>query len=355
MAVVAGPEALNGIKTYERFVGIDGACAWPQITLLPNGEIAALIWPRNNHGLTEGAAECWVSADQGATWRRAGVPVPHDPGANRMNLAGGLTDTGVYIAAVSGWNNRPPFREDARLGGLNHQGARTLPPVVAFSRDFGRTWTDQHRMELPPGKSGSYPIPFGRIAPVGPGEIGVMVYLDGVDFCSSSDGGKTWKIKGRLSGERVHNETTWIRLANGDLFAAARTYADTYLEGFRSTDGGVTWKSEGALTQPSQAPADLVVLPDGRILLSYGVRNSGFYGIAVRFGDASARRWSAPVFLVDLEGSTDTAGDSPPRDGGYPSSVVLPDGLVATAFYTRGTPTHRRYHMGVVRWSPPAK
>lgn len=355
--VFAGPEALNGIKTYERFIGIDGVCAWPQMTRLPSGELAALIWPRNNHGLTEGAAECWVSTDRGMTWTRAGVPVPNAPATNRMNLAGGLTADGTYVAAVSGWNKRPPFREDARLAGLNHAGANTLPAMIAFSRDAGRTWTGQHDLGLPPGTNGSYPIPFGRIAPIADSgsEIGMMVYLDRVEFCTSADGGKTWKVKGVVSANRVHNETTWLRLANGDLYAAARTYADTVLEGFRSTDGGATWKSEGRLTMPFQAPADLVALPDGRVLLSHGVRNSGFYGIAVRIADATARTWGPQIFLVDLEGSTDLSDATPSRDGGYPSSVVLPDGLIATAYYSKGVPTHRRYHMGVVRWSPPAK
>jgi len=36
-------------------------------------------------------------------------------------------------------------------------------------------------------------------------------------------------------------------------------------------------------------------------------------------------------------------------DGGYPSSVQLPDGQVLTAFY--GQP----YHMGVIVWEPPAR
>ncbi len=351
--MLAGIEALNGIKTYERLIGIDGACAWPQLTRSSNGELAALIWPRNNHGLTEGAAECWVSSDQGVTWTRAGVPVPNEPSTNRMNLAGGLTADGVYIMAVGGWDHRPPFTEDARLGGMNHKGAHTLQPVVSFSHDVGRTWTDRHEMNMPLGKNGGGAVPFGRIGPLGGDELGLMVYLEGAAFCTSTDSGKTWKIKSRIPGEAAHNETTWIRLTNGDLLAAARTAPENAIEGFRSTDGGATWISEGPLTMPYQAPADLIALPDGRILLSYGVRNSGFYGVAARLGDATGRHWSAPIFLVDLDGSTDSNAESPMRDGGYPSSVALPDGMVVTAYYSRGVREHRRYHMGVVRWTPP--
>src|SRR5690606_31877896 len=43
-----------------------------------------------------------------------------------------------------------------------------------------------------------------------------------------------------------------------------------------------------------------------------------------------------------------------PGDGGYPSSVQLPDGRVLTAFYARRTDGHDRYHMGTVTWDPAA-
>jgi hypothetical protein len=82
------------------------------------------------------------------------------------------------------------------------------------------------------------------------------------------------------------------------------------------------------------------------------VRNDGDWGINVRIGDATARFWSAPSRLVDLEGSTDEPTVARPhRDGGYPSTVVLADGTLVTAYYSRGVPAHQRYHVGVIRWT----
>ena len=40
------------------------------------------------------------------------------------------------------------------------------------------------------------------------------------------------------------------------------------------------------------------------------------------------------------------------NDGGYPSSVQLPDGPVLTAYYARRVEGHDRYHMGAVVWDP---
>ena len=55
-------------------------------------------------------------------------------------------------------------------------------------------------------------------------------------------------------------------------------------------------------------------------------------------------------------GATDQRfADQPGRDGGYPSTVVLEDGLLVTAYYSRGMPSHNRYHVGVVRWRLPAE
>src|SRR5579872_720643 len=92
---------------------------------------------------------------------------------------------------------------------------------------------------------------------------------------------------------------------------------------------------------PSQHPGHLLRLTDGRILLSYGVCEADHQGIAVRVSGDEGRTWSAAIWLVHLERSTDV---------GYPSTVQLSDGTLITAYYSNGIPQHQRYHMGVVRW-----
>ena len=44
----------------------------------------------------------------------------------------------------------------------------------------------------------------------------------------------------------------------------------------------------------------------------------------------------------NLEGTT---------DGGYPATVQFNDGSLVTTYSSNGIPQHRRYHMGVVRWT----
>lgn len=368
-----GPNSFPKLGRYERFIAIDDACGWPQVTVMPDGSLACLIWPVPLHGYTEGAAECWVSSDGGLKWTKAGVPVPNKPTENRMNVAGGLAADGSYVAMISGWNKRMaagwrPDPADPKTPKDYFGEANTLSPVPAVSKDGGRTWK-QFPVFDARQPSGEGIIPFGRIAPLPDGSIGVMLYRDEVGFFVSKDGGQTWSKRGQLSSDRTYNETTWLRLDNGDLFAASRSYGASnggkhaatggvvgqHLEAFRSTDQGVTWKAEGPLTLPLQHPADLTRLSDGRIILSYGVRNDGDWGINVRIGSADARQWSGPIRLVDLEGSTDAPNaPKPQRDGGYPSTVQIADGTLVTAYYSRGIPSHQRYHVGVVRWTLPA-
>ena len=58
-------------------VAVDNVTAWPNLTLLPNGEIIASIFNQPSHGSVEGEVECWATTDQGRTWEKRGVPAPH--------------------------------------------------------------------------------------------------------------------------------------------------------------------------------------------------------------------------------------------------------------------------------------
>ncbi len=349
----ATPEsALPRLAQYERYVAIDNACGWPLLVALPGEAIGVFLWPLPSHGHPEGAVEYWKSGDGGRTWARAGVPVPHAPGENRMNHSGGLNGSGELVALVGGWNNRRPASDPAPVVPFGE--SRTLEPVPAVSVDGGTTWRTHAAIPSPAEAGDQGYVPYGRIGALPGGELGVVVYRGDTAFYTSADGGRTWSRKGQLSSGRVENETVWIRLANGDLYAAARTYGASNVVARRSTDGGRTWTREGDLTLPGQHPADLTPLPDGRVLLTYGVRNEGQWAVHYRLADAEARTWSAPAALVDLEGATNQRfAEKPGRDGGYPSTVVLADGTLVTAYYSRGMPSHNRYHVGVVRWRLP--
>ncbi|MEW6755014.1 MAG: hypothetical protein AB1505_29130, partial [Candidatus Latescibacterota bacterium] len=132
----------------ERYVAVDDVCAWPNLTRLLDGGIAALIFNQPTHGQWEGDVECWVSRDEGRLWHRAGVAAPHEPGTNRMNLAAGLAGDGALVALVSGYDRRPPRGQAGDFAGTT-----VLPLWVCRSQDGGATWERGGGVGLPPGRT----------------------------------------------------------------------------------------------------------------------------------------------------------------------------------------------------------
>ena len=351
LAAVAGPalsaeppmtRAQKGgprLKVLERHIAIENVCAWPNLTLLPDGTIVAAIYNRPSHLLDEGDVECWASTDGGRTWSKRGTAAPHEPRTARANVAAGLAHNGDLIVLTSGWGYAPGFR------------TRRLPPWVCRSSDGGRTWkvdTSKSAIAFPEGSDyedrGARMIkPFGDIVALPGAKLAASFYHDlgtvWVHF--SHDDGRTWGETAVLSSDH-RGETAILRLRSDRWLAAARTEGGPDgkappkgLELFVSEDEGNTWTAKGPLTTRAQHPGHLLRLKDGRILLTYGMRD--IYAIGIRLSDDEGRSWNRPGVLVRLEES----------DLGYPSTVQRDDGVLITAYYTSA----KRYHMGVVRWT----
>lgn len=365
-AGAAEPEPAAKPEVLARAVAVKNVCAWPNLTPLADGSVVATIFNQPCHGRWEGDVDCWATTDGGKTWQLRGTPAPHEPTTNRMNVAAGRNAKGDLIVLASGWSHIPPPPPK----GEPAWGRDILPIWVCRSSDGGRTWKRAEGVE-PPTKSRLASaaklelydrlIPFGDIIEIGEGRLGACIYAEANDkartnasyFFTSSDDGATWSIAGIIGAEGL-NETTPLRLADGDLFACARThwneqpFSEQRLELFRSKDGGATWRRERPVTKPMEHPAHLLQLADGRILLTYGDRNAGKVspegcGIEVRVSGDGGQTWSKPERIAPFEG-----------DGGYPATVQLADGRLLTAYYSSGA-VHDRYHMATVTWRLPPK
>ncbi|MCX5659631.1 MAG: sialidase family protein [Planctomycetota bacterium] len=329
----------------DRYIAIDNVCAWPNLTLMRDGAIVATIFNQPCHGFWEGDVECWGSEDGGRTWKLRGTPVKHEPTTNRMNVSAGLNRNGDLIVLASGWSKRLPIGQPH-----NHEGSVALQPWVSRSSDGGRTWTVDKSFPVAPEPGMCEIIPFGDILPAADGTLCVSGYAGGLGdradgynssyFYRSRDEGRTWG-DGVIIGKGNHNETAPLHLGNGRWLAAVRTLDHQgELVLFASPDDGRTWAYSQHLSMAAQHPAHLLRLADGRILLTYGNRCRGHYGIDVRLSDNEGKSWYAPCQLVDVAS----------HDLGYPSTVQLADGKMVTAYYCGGTAYHARYHMGSVVW-----
>jgi hypothetical protein len=345
--VVRSSEPESPAANARRFVAIDNVCAWPNLTVLRDGTIIATIHNQPAHGQREGDADCWASAD-GEFWRKVGTPAAHDPDTIRMNLAAGLAKNGDLLVLCSGWTNlkqpeRPkqaPFRD------------AVLRSWVCRSSDGGRTWT-RHKEFPAPEPGWTEFIPFGDILAGEDGSLHTTCYAgEYVDPTQSSktkgyrvwhfrsdDDGRTWRPTSVI-GQR-HNETSLLHLGGKRWLAAARIEA---MDLFRSDDDGATWQAPERVTGRNEINGHLARLKDGRLLLSYGNRVKGQFGVLAKLSSDEGRTWSAPLRLAhSLE-----------QDCGYPSSVQRADGRIVTAYYAKRVENHERYHMGVAIWEAPA-
>jgi hypothetical protein len=145
---------------------------------------------------------------------------------------------------------------------------------------------------------------------------------------ASWNGGASW---GLLSEVEIETPTSiWLLpfpllLDNGEILMTVRRQYNGYnafTHIYRSADEGRTWQFH---SRPNDwgAPANLVQLPDGRVVCIYGYRMQG-WGIRARVSSDNGATWGDEIIVRDGAGSWDV---------GYPRSVVKPDGSILTTYY----------------------
>jgi len=325
-------------------VVVPGICAWPNLTILPDGSIAAIVFNQPSHGRLPGEVDCWVTKDGGELWERRASPISHEPGTmtNRMNHAAGLTGAGDLLVICSGWTL---IEKHVEVHDSRYDVDELLDTVVCRSSDGGATWAQIAVFpELPDG--GGKLIPIGDVEVDSDGTLRVAAYArssEGRGFfaytLASRDDGKTWTDLTPINSSENHNESFMHHADDGRWLVLSRGKQMTLYEaGPRVQD----WRKMGLVSEVNEVPGHLLTLSDGRLLLSLGRRVKGDEGVVVKLSSDGGATWSEPAKLVDFIGF----------DGGYPSSVQRSDGRVLTAYYAKKTGYHDGYHMGQVIWDP---
>ena len=316
-------------------VAIQDVCAWPNLTLLPDGTIVAAIFNQPAHANVAGDVECWASTDRGRTWSKRGVAGPRtSPDSNRLPGAAGLAANGDLLSISFGWGTPRNF-------------TNPLTPIICRSSDSGRTWSPPVKL-LRPSKDAVY-VPFGDIMIGQDGSLRIAAHSKGPMswMLRSDDDGRTWSSPVKIGGHV--NETAILHLGEGKWLAVCRTRDEIrrelqgMLRVFRSDDDGRSWQDQWLVTEPLEHPAHLLKLKDGRVLLTYGDCRGPVSGIEFLLSSDGGRSWDTPQRLIDLIHV----------DNGYPSTVQLEDGTLLTAYYTQRSPEYRRYEMGVIGWHLP--
>ena len=174
---------------------------------------------------------------------------------------------------------------------------------------------------------------------------------EGRVFCArTTDGGLTWKLVSFIGDEPPAGDfaimPSTVRLPSGALLTSVRRGKPGYnIELWRSDDLGQKWTRVSDVTgNIGGNPPATVLLPDGRLCVTYGYRRKPT-GIRARISADEGKTWLPEVIVRD---------DGFDGDLGYPRSIVRPDGKVLTICYFNGPRGEDRAIEGTF-WTPPAR
>lgn len=335
----------------QRTLVTGGQGYFPVALRLQDGRIAVVLRGGGGHLTIKGRLDMVFSSDEGKTWTKPIVVV--DSPADDRNPSLGQAKDGTLI--VGFWRTET-YDENDRY---NPKLDKPRTTWVTRSSDGGKTWSDPSQIDAADISFGS---PFGRILTLPDGTMLMAIY--GFDIrqpgakdggtrhhsyvYQSKDDGRSWKRISEIGdGRQQLNETSLLRLPDGKLLAAIRARAtDVWIS--ESTDDGLTWSKTRQITPANGHPADLTMLPDGRVLLTVGNR-IGPYGVVGMIGTTAGEfDWEKRFSLMD---------DAISRDCGYPSSVVLKDGRILTMYYATRAKEQAawRVHCGALLYELPGK
>ena len=254
---------------------------FPKALRLQDGRIAAVMRGPGNHLGLDGRIDIVFSSDEGKTWSKPAVVVD-TPLDDRAPAFGQAKDGTLVLGYYRDQNYDAQGKYDRTLD-------RPHDTWVTRSSDGGKTWQEPIQIDISEIEWGS---PFGRILTLPDGAMLMPIYglevrpagqkspkrKDGRPgdtnhsyLFRSTDNGKTWKRWGEIGdGKMQLNETAVLRLPDGKLIAMARARSrDVWRTD--STDEGRTWSKPQPLTPINVHPADLVLLPDGRVCSRWAI------------------------------------------------------------------------------------
>ena len=309
---------------------VEGGGHFPVLIRLQTDELLGVVRGGAAHRGQEGRLDLLRSSDGGKTW--TGPTLLVDGSTDDRNPGLGQLADGTIVAAytIITWEYDSIGGQPKKTGQRN-EGVHTIR-----SSDNGKTWSAPERSEgiaalytkeAGTGMSGS---PYGKIVQLPDGTALMAVYFNFPDarkhqswMFRSTDGGATWGDP-TLLGEHF-NETGLVILRDGRVLAAMRSEVGRYLEIIESGDQGRTWSKPARVTADHEHPADLIELADGRVLLTYGQRNTP-RGVEAILSRDVGHTWD-PTTKVKL------AEEVKFGDNGYPSSVQNADGSIVTMYY----------------------
>jgi hypothetical protein len=322
-------------------------------------------WPAN-HGIWSWDNEILVGFTRGYHKERQGHTI--DPDRPRQSIFARSLDGGETWAVEGTVLELPgepsgtdilkqgfDFTDPDMVLTLRAENIHTGPSYMFHSEDRGASWDGPYLlpdMGTPGIAARTDYIVDGKHALTAFLTAAKSDGMEGRPFCArTDDGGMTWERVSWIGPEPMGFAImpSAVRLSPVEIIATVRRKDEVdgvrtgWLECYSSRDNGLTWDRLGnpAVGIGSNPPA-LILLEDGRLCLTYGVRVSP-YRICTRLSEDGGETWSGEVVL---------RYDGANGDIGYCRSVQRPDGKVVTVYYFNDTSTGPERYIGSTVWNP---
>lgn len=316
-------------KQPDRYIG------WPTITKTSTGELVTVFsGNRDAHVCPYGITQLIRSSDNGKTWSQTEI-INNTPLDDRD---AGIIETKSGDWVVS-WFTSMAFDNDRfyanNPGWKRHREKLSQERIDKWIGNWTRRSTDK-------GKTWDSPVKQLVSAPHGPIQLkdNRLLYVgtansNGVKSLAveqSKDNGISWELLSTIdipNNESIdpYSEPHVVEMPDGKLVALFRYQpsekSNSFMRQSDSYDGGKTW-SETRKINVWGYPPHLLLLDNGWILMSYGVRRIP-YGERACISKDGGKTWDIEnEILICMSDSEDL---------GYPSSIQLDDGSIITIYY----------------------
>ena len=331
---------------------------WPTLARRRNGQLLLVCsGGRESHVCPFGQVELMRSDDDGKTWTFPRVLLDlaiddRDVGiletAKDTLLATTFSSLAYEYRFNNGNINKWDVARQARWRGAHNRISTAerkaqLGTWMLRSTDGGVTWSTPYD-SIVNSPHGPIQLADGRQL-----YAGKDLWKSGqwIGVCESTDDGRSWKKLAQIptrAGDdpSEYHELHAVEATNGTIVVQIRNNnpanrSETLQT--ESPDGGKTWSVPHSIGVWG-LPSHLLLLRDGRLLMSYGYRRKPF-GNQARISTDHGKTWSEPITV---------SGDGANGDLGYPSTVELQDGTLLTAWYEQMS-SRPRAVLRLAKWS----
>ncbi len=201
----------------------------------------------------------------------------------------------------------------------------SLDLILFHSKNKGNSWLKKENVNL-----NNVYNEIGKVSPHGKmliynNQLLMPVYnKKGAYLLASNDQGSKWTVFSQISLDFM--EPVIVKTAEGNLIAVMRSKPNSLFgeASFISHYENNNWSHPVQITESFQHPADLLLLTNNMLLLTYSDRTIDNQRILVKTSKDNGKHWSNSIQIGPSFKNCDF---------GYPSTIELTNGMLTTVFY----------------------